>query len=295
VVREPGVLRRPGQVRQVGECFGEPAVQPGPLLREQPGFEDLLEQPAGEPVPVLADVDDPPIHGSAYRVEQLILVELHHGGQQRMVDRLHPGGERGGDPVRVRRQLADLAQRQRPQRLGQRRHAVAVPAREDFDDERVPAAAPPQQVALPSRQRPAGDPLGQRLGVSAVQRLQFQDRDRRLAAQLVEQPADPMPIVQRVGPRSAEQQQAAGTEAGQQVAQQPLGGPVRPVQVVDHQDQRPSVGDRHQRVGHPVQQRGRVVGVRHRRVQTGQQSQRDLGAARTAIARVLRELAQRLP
>ncbi|PSK58058.1 hypothetical protein B0E53_06985 [Micromonospora sp. MH33] len=252
----------------------------------------LRDQAVPQPVAVVGADQQPVRHRLPDRLDELVLRQPDHLGQQPVLDRLDPGGDRMHHGVRGLRQRVDPGQEDLAQRVGQPVVAVAQVAGQLLHHERVAAAALPQLVGGLGGQRRAGDRGGQFVGAGPVQRRQVHHPDRAQPAQLGEHPAQRVRALQRLGPDRGQHRQLEVAEAGEQVEQELAGAPVDPLEVVEDEHQRPPGGDQVQAARDPFQQRARAVRARGLLVEDLEQAADRGGGAR--LGQVGVEAAQRL-
>ena len=248
------------------EDRADPAVQPdapGPAERR---VERLANQRVGEGVAARSTgllLDDPALRGLLERVEQALAGQLGKGVEH--LDRERPA-DRGGhrhDAARGRRQsgkapLDRLPHAVRDAELGERgqtppfgpldRVRVDEVAQDLLDEERVALGFAVKRVREMRRRRapePAGD---HRRDVAPVQAPQPQPLDGSLAVQVREH--RDQRLAQLGLAIGADDQHALGLDRAHDVRQEQCGRLVRPVQVLEHQHDRPrSRRVREQRAG----------------------------------------------
>ena len=245
---QPRVVAVPG--RQGGR---EPGVQAGPLPRQQLGVDRLLDQGVPEPVGAVAGVGQQHVgrDGLAQPGQQLGLGQAGHLGQEWV------GHGRPGHGRDLQHLLGRLGQQLDPGQQGvaqagrQLALGTAGGGGQLLDEEGVAAGAgvdPPGQLGRDRRPLDAGQ-LGRHLGRAEAGQLQA--LDPAAAVQLGQERPQRVAAVQLVGAVGSDQQEAAVAQVADQEGEQVAGGPVGPVQVLDHQHG-PALGA--QALQHPEQQ-----------------------------------------
>lgn len=245
----------PGGVVPAGEQLGEPGVQPYPFAREQVVVHGLPEQGVAEGVGLRA--------GRRIRDEQVVRHRLPQARIQ--ID----GGELG----RVAQQVvgnAPLGQRGHPQHLPRRWAEPVQPGQQHVGQSARQPVGPRRDellgvegVALAAGGDPAQgglvDAPGGRPGPDQRQhgvgreRPELDPTDGGQPDELRQRRAQWMPAVQVVGAVGAQHQQPLRAQPGEQEGEQLPGGAVRPVQVLQHDQQRRRRGRVAHGTGHRVE------------------------------------------
>jgi hypothetical protein len=171
VVGQPRVV---GRARDGLQRLGVAAVPGGPLGRQHLVLQHLGDDLVPQPVPVVRAGHEPVRDRRPDRLDQLGLGQRQDPGQQRVLDRLHPGGHRVHHVVGVRGQLVDPGQVDLPQGVGELDPPVPQVPGELLDDERVAAAALVDPVRVLRLDAGAGDRRDQLQGGVAVERGQVE-------------------------------------------------------------------------------------------------------------------------
>ena len=248
-----------------GQGPGVGGVQGAALAREQVVVERLLDQGMPEAVGVPLLVGDQQVAGDrlAQQPEQPLLRHGGHGSQQLVVDL---GAGRRGHPQHL---LGLLGQGLHPgqQQVAQGRGQLGPPrvgGQQLLGEERVALRAGQDVGDQPRRGRVAEDPGHQTGQLGAGERVELQALGAAAPFHLGQERPQRVAGVQLVG-AVGEDRDHPGPEVAQQELEQVEGGPVGPVQVLDHHQDRAPLG---QAVDDPEQQleqpprRGRD---RHRR------------------------------
>ncbi len=234
-------------------------MQRGPLSGQQFVGQDLGDQPVPQPVAVVGADQQPVRDRLPDRVQQLVLGQPHHLGQQPVLDRFDADRHRVHHRVRRLRQRVDPVEEHLAQRVGETVAAVAPVAGQFLHHERVAPAALPELVGGLRRKRRTDHGGGQLVGGGPVQRQQVDHPYRAQPAQLGEHPAQRVRAAQRLGPDRRQHGELEVAEAGQQVEQELAGAAVDPLQIVEDEHQRPSAGHHVQALGDAFQQRAGAV------------------------------------
>jgi hypothetical protein len=229
------------------------AVQLGPLARQQVVVDHLAQQRVAEAVAAVGVRDrDLAAHGLAQPLAQLAGVEVGQVAQQVVVQRL--AGEPAqdllggfGQPLHAQHQRVAQRRRQRPA-------AVEPHGQQLLREQRVALAArvePLDQAGI----RAAAEDVGQLLRhLVAAEALQLDQVRQRVARQLGQQRPQRVTAVELVGAVGADHQDPLRAQRPREEPHEAAGGAVRPVQVLDHEQQRlllrHRVEDREQRLEH---------------------------------------------
>ena len=232
--RLPGARLAAGHRRVQGAR--ERAVQLGALTGKQVVVHRLAQQRVTQRVAVAVEDHDVARDRLAQPVAQGGPLEPGHLGEHRVVERaagrqhadhllrglpepLDPQRQRGGE---ARRQCAATVEPGREQLLREQR--VSLAARVEALDQGVVGRCAEDVAEL----------LGQLVAAQAGE----VDPQRPRALELGQQRAQGMAAMQLVGPVGREHQQRRGGERGGEEAQERAGRGVRPVQVLDHEQER---------------------------------------------------------
>ncbi|MCF0097132.1 hypothetical protein B0E54_06001 [Micromonospora sp. MH99] len=244
------------QVRLGLDRGGEPRVQPGVLAGQQLVVHGLADQGVPELV-VAVRVGHHQLGGDrgAQRVLQLGLGQAGDLGEQTVGEAGAAGRRDPQHPLGRLGQPVHPGQQQVAQCLGQRRAAERGAGDGQLLDEEGVALRTVVDVVNGTRRRLATEQVGEdRAGAVAVQPAQLDPLDTTGPVQLGEERAQRMAALQLVGAVGADQQQPARPRGPDQETDQVPGGTVRPVQVLDDQQQWPDVGEPLEQFGDQVEQ-----------------------------------------
>ncbi len=220
---------------------GQRGMQVNPLAGEQLAVDRLGDQRVAEDVALAIRLGEQHllVDRLTQALEQLRLAHAGDRGQHRL------GGARTGRGSDTEHQLGARAEPYHPgeQHLleagRQRARAGAVAGQHQLlGEERVALGAGVDLLDEPGGRggtEQAGELLGQ-LGTAEARQLQA--LHAAVACQLAEQPAQRVQAVQLVAAEGEQQQHRAGAQVGGEEGDQVAGGAVRPVQVLDDQQQR---------------------------------------------------------
>ena len=266
-----------------GEVTGDRCVQPHPFPGQQVGEDRLAQQGVPEAVaPIGRDDQQVMVHRLGQSRLEAAGGQPSHRGDELVP---HPSSGHGGDPqhlLRCRRPLLDTRQ----QHVGeaQRQRLAVQPRREQFlGEERVALGTGHDVVDRRLGQACVGpgEPADERADRGIGQRCQFDALDSGKADELGEQRPQRVPAVQVVGAVGRDEGDGIVDETGQQVAQQVAAGPIGPVHVLQHDEQRlrrgelaEQRGDGLEQLEPPVVDRLRRGPVRQRTVQLARRRHR---------------------
>ena len=238
-----------------GQRQREPPVQVEAFARQQVGRHHLGHQPVPQPVALaaLVDHDDAVRHRFPQRLQERGRGQPEHVGEQLVPRRARGGRDGPHHLLPVGREHRDAAQHDLAQG-GRQPVGVAAEHRAHrlLGDERVARRALPDQLL---QVRPARRPFRHELGEHvARQRRQLQRRDLLVAPQLGERHVEVRGGAGRVVAEGGHHQHRLVGEDGDQVGDQVAGGPVGPVQVLDHQQHRAQLGELGDRLVQEVEQ-----------------------------------------
>ena len=226
------LLRRARQLRR------QPPVELLALAWQQRPIDRLGQQRVPEPEGPgrLVPHQHATIDGPAQRLAQLVLGQIDHRPQQRVGHVAAGGGSDAQHVVGLGVQLRDPLEQHVPQDAGQIHATLAGGGQQLFGKERVALGAGDDRLRQRRLQPRPAAVQQQGLHLLAVERSQLQPRRHAGAEQTRHQPAEPMLGRQFVAAVGPDQQHPPPAEVVRQEGDQVQGRAVRPVQVLQDQD-----------------------------------------------------------
>lgn len=279
----------PDELRVPREGLGHRGVHGDPLTREQVLVHGLAEHGVAEPVRAVVDAQHLGVDRPAQRAEQGALCE---SGRRREEPVLGPAAdhrEHPEHPLDLRGERRDAHEEEVAERLGQRtlrhplrrRHellgqeGVSLRPLEDAVDERGTGLAPEQP----------GHQLG---GRGAVEAVELHPAARPGPLHLGEEGPQRVPSRKLVGAERAHDPHPGPAQVPQQEGEEVAGGPVRPVEVLHHEQDGAAIAQAGQEPEEVLEEPGLASGV------LGGAPRRGLGGAGRGPARGV-EVGQQAP
>jgi hypothetical protein len=223
-----------------------PAVEAGALAGQQVVADGLAHQGVAEAVavPVGRREQDVGADGGPQRLDEVVLGEPGHGGEQPV---LHGGaalGDDPGDPLGRLGQALDADEEQIAQGVGEAGAAALVGGHGQLlDEERVAVGAREDLVDL-GRVGFGGEDSGDLTAdFGAAETAEFDTADGAQPVEFGEQRAQRVAAVDVVGAVGGDDEEAAAAERAEEVGEEVAGRGVGPVQVLQEDDDRAVGGD----------------------------------------------------
>ncbi|ESU47380.1 hypothetical protein P376_4642 [Streptomyces sp. HCCB10043] len=259
--------------------FGVPAVDAGALPGQQIVADGLADQGVPEAVAVAVGrgLQQVGADGRAQGLVEVVLAEPGDGGQQFVFDEGAALGDDPGDPLGVLGQRLDPDEQEVAERFGEPGAvAAALQGAGQLLDEEGVAVGAFEDLVDECGLGDLGEDAGQLAADLVVaEPVEFDAGDATQPVQLGEEGAQGVAAVDVVGAVGADDHEAAGTQGAEEIGEQMPGGGVRPVQILQDEDDRAVGGDLLQQASGEFEEAGGAVlvgGVPVGRAQLGQEA-----------------------
>ncbi|SCG09961.1 hypothetical protein GA0115255_126473 [Streptomyces sp. Ncost-T6T-2b] len=264
VAGEPGgafVVADEGGVGLQG--FGVPAVDAGALPGQQVVADGLADQGVPEAVAVAVGrgLQQVGADGRAQGLVEVVLAEPGDGGQQFVFDEGAALGDDPGDPLGVLGERLHADEQEVAERFGEPGAvAAALQGAGQLLDEEGVAVGAFEDLVDECGLGDLGEDAGQLAADLVVaEPVEFDAGDGTQPVQFGEEGAQGVAAVDVVGAVGADDHEAAGAQGAEEIGEQMPGGGVRPVQILQDEDDRAVGGDLLQQASGEFEEAGGAV------------------------------------